>query len=111
MPLRARHCHAQPLHVGTGVFLEHVFDGAAVQTARRSSRTVDIATWQGMVEGFRFTLDPKANNQFLPINRRMFFRHSMVECYASSHLSDSSGSAGHMLTSFQVLFGCMLQCV
>lgn len=37
-----------------------------------------------MIEGFRFTMDAKENNQFLPLNRRMFFRHSMVECLASS---------------------------
>ena len=34
-----------------------------------------------MVEGFRFTLDARENNQYLPLSRRMFFRHSMVECY------------------------------
>lgn len=34
-----------------------------------------------MIEGFRFTLDASANNSHLPLNRRMFFRHSMVECY------------------------------
>jgi hypothetical protein len=33
-----------------------------------------------MIEGFRFTVHPKENNQVLPMNRRMFFRHSMVEC-------------------------------
>lgn len=36
-----------------------------------------------MIEGFRFTVDPKENNQVLPMNRRMFFRHSMVECLPS----------------------------
>lgn len=36
-----------------------------------------------MIEGFRFTMDARENNQFLPLNRRMFFRHSMVECLAS----------------------------
>ncbi len=33
---------------------------------------------QGMVEGFRFSMNPKENNRFMPMNRRMFFRHSMV---------------------------------
>lgn len=42
-----------------------------------------------MIEGFRFTMDARENHQFLPLNRRMYFRHTMVEClpsfYASSH--------------------------
>ncbi len=45
---------------------------------------------QGMIEGFRFTLDAAANNSYLPLNRRMFFRHSMVECYPSPGPSGSS---------------------
>jgi hypothetical protein len=45
---------------------------------------------QGMVEGFRFSLHPKANNQFIPMNRRMFFRHSMVECIQSPATSLAS---------------------
>jgi hypothetical protein len=49
---------------------------------------------QGMVEGFRFTLDPKSNNQYLPLNRRMFFRHSMVECYPSSSSSAAAFTDG-----------------
>ena len=40
-----------------------------------------------MIEGFRFTVDPKANNQVLPMNRRMFFRHSMVECLPTAQAS------------------------
>ena len=57
-----------------------------------------------MVEGFRFSLNAKANNQFLPMNSRMFFRHSMVECYPSSSLQcgarGASADSG-MLTSSQ----------
>jgi hypothetical protein len=48
---------------------------------------------QGMVEGFRFTLDRKALSQHLPMNRRMFFRHSMVECHPSSSPGNHAGAA------------------
>jgi hypothetical protein len=44
---------------------------------------------QGMIEGFRFTMSAKENHQYLPMNRRMFFRHSMVECSPSSPLAAS----------------------
>ena len=40
-----------------------------------------------MVEGFRFTVNPKENHQVMPMNRRMFFRHSMVECLPSRQTS------------------------
>lgn len=45
---------------------------------------------QGMIEGFRFTLDAKANNQFLPINQRMFFRCTFAHalCEPWSHVND-----------------------
>ena len=52
-----------------------------------------IGAVQGMIEGFRFTIDARENNQFLPLNRRMFFRHSMVECMPS-HIGISPASAG-----------------
>lgn len=45
---------------------------------------------QGMIEGFRFTIHPRENHQFLPINRRMFFRHTMVECMPSAYVPPSS---------------------
>lgn len=35
---------------------------------------------QGMIEGFRFTMSPKERSSCLPVCRKMFFRHSMVEC-------------------------------
>ena len=35
---------------------------------------------QGMIEGFRFTVDPRESSSCLPVCRKMFFRHSMVEC-------------------------------
>ena len=44
-----------------------------------------------MIEGFRFTVDPKENNQVMPMNRRMFFRHSMVECLPT-RLNSAGGS-------------------
>jgi hypothetical protein len=47
---------------------------------------------QGMVEGFRFSLHAEANNQFIPMNRRMFFRHSTVECIQPSSRSPASSS-------------------
>ena len=44
-----------------------------------------------MVEGFRFTVNPKENHQVMPMNRRMFFRHSMVECLPT-RLNSAGGS-------------------
>jgi hypothetical protein len=35
---------------------------------------------QGMIEGFRFTVSSKERSSCLPVCRKMFFRHSMVEC-------------------------------
>lgn len=35
---------------------------------------------QGMIEGFRFTMNPTERSSCLPMPRKMFFRHSMVEC-------------------------------
>ena len=49
---------------------------------------------QGMIEGFRFTMNSKENNQYLPINRRMFFRHSMVECLPSNPAASRSSTSG-----------------
>lgn len=48
---------------------------------------------QGIVEGFRFTLDARENHQHIPMNRKMFFRHSMVECIPRT--SGSGGAAGN----------------
>ena len=48
---------------------------------------------QGMIEGFRFTMDARENHQFLPLNRHMYFRHSMVECLPSVYgACSTSGS-------------------
>lgn len=38
---------------------------------------------QGMIEGFRFTVGCNEGSGILPISRKMFFRHSMVECLPS----------------------------
>ena len=46
-----------------------------------------------MIEGFRFTVDPKENNQVLPMNRRMFFRHSMVECLPTAQNSTGGSTS------------------
>ena len=54
-----------------------------------------------MIEGFRFTMDAKENNEFVPMSRRMFFRHSMVECLPT-HASLAPSNAGDAsTTSFQ----------
>lgn len=37
-----------------------------------------------MVEGFRFSIDANECSGVLPISRKMFFRHSMVECIPNS---------------------------
>jgi hypothetical protein len=34
----------------------------------------------GDIEGFRFTCNTRESSKCLPVNRRMFFRTSMVEC-------------------------------
>jgi hypothetical protein len=44
-------------------------------------------TEDGDIEGFRFTCKPSEVANCLPVNRRMFFRTSMVECATDS--SDS----------------------
>ena len=46
-----------------------------------------------MIEGFRFTLGASENNQFLPMNRRMFCLHSMVECLPSSSYLSAAAAA------------------
>jgi hypothetical protein len=56
---------------------------------------------QGMVEGFRFSLHAKANNQFIPMNRRMFFRHSMVECLQTPAISSPASANSQYETSHQ----------
>jgi hypothetical protein len=69
---------------------------------------------QGMVEGFRFSMNPKENNQFMPMNRRMFFRHSMVECHSSPlpshtclyHNQHAAAAAAATAESEQVLTSC-----
>ena len=38
---------------------------------------------QGMAEGFRFTVPSNEASSILPIPRKMFFRHSVVECVPS----------------------------
>lgn len=35
---------------------------------------------QGMIEGFRFTMNANEKSSCLPVCRKLFFRHSMVEC-------------------------------
>lgn len=45
---------------------------------------------QGMIEGFRFTISPREISSILPIPRKMFFRHSVVECLPAA---SSSGAA------------------
>ena len=47
---------------------------------------------QGMVEGFRFTVGTNEGSGILPISRKLFFRHSMVECLPS--LPSSSSTLG-----------------
>ena len=47
-----------------------------------------------MIEGFRFTMRATENNQFLPLNRRMFFQHSMVECLPSNPAVNSGNGGG-----------------
>lgn len=47
---------------------------------------------QGMVEGYRFSIHAREISSILPISRKMFFRHSMVECMPSSSSGSSSGS-------------------
>ncbi len=62
------------------------------------SSSDQIKRAQGMIEGFRFTMNAKENNQYLPINRRMFFRHSMVECLPSNPAANVMGSCESPLT-------------
>lgn len=38
---------------------------------------------EGDVEGFRFTCCEKGMAACMPLSRKMFFRHSMIECKAS----------------------------
>jgi hypothetical protein len=45
---------------------------------------------QGMIEGFRFTVDPKERSSCIPVCRKMFFRHSMVECLLPKNNEDES---------------------
>ena len=63
---------------------------------------------QGMIEGFRFTMGPKENHQYLPMNRRMFFRHSMVECTPLSPLAvlASSRQQQQQMSDAQLLTSC-----
>ena len=44
---------------------------------------------QGMVEGFRFSIHAKEISSIMPISRKMFFRHSMVECTSLSSSSQN----------------------
>ena len=46
---------------------------------------------QGMIEGYRFCIHAREISSILPISRKMFFRHSMVECIPSSGSSAKSG--------------------
>jgi hypothetical protein len=48
-------------------------------------------TKNGDVEGFRFTCAPEETARCLPINRRMFFRTSMIEC----NMEDGRMQGGH----------------
>jgi hypothetical protein len=42
-------------------------------------------TMDGDIEGFRFTCEPSEVASNLPVNRKMFFRTSMVECCTDDH--------------------------
>ncbi len=62
-----------------------------------------------MIEGFRFTVDPKENNQVLPMNRRMFFRHSMVECLPTSSQANIQGGSTTSLQEDRMILELLLR--
>jgi hypothetical protein len=74
---------------------------ASCQSAQVTVMHNHCMSEQGMAEGFRFSLGRGENNQFLPMNRRMFFRHSMVECLPSDRTDASMLQPGDNFISTQ----------
>jgi hypothetical protein len=103
--LKIAHLHRSELFTALHMCVcrRHIFsDGRAHTHTQVTVMLNHCMSEQGMVEGFRFSLHAKANNQFIPMNRRMFFRHSMVECVQTPAISSpSSANSSQYETSHQ----------
>jgi len=65
---------------------------------------------QGMIEGFRFTVDSRERSSCLPMCRKMFFRHSMVECLLPKNNEDESVILKLLMKKHEVLSVHLLDC-